>query len=302
MLREALLTSLSPSGRRGRLLIFTYHRVLPRPDPLLPDEPDAAVFAAQMDWIAKFCRVLPLSEAVQHLASGTLPDRAACITFDDGYANNHDVALPILMRRGLTATVYVTVDAIERGIMWNDLVIEAHRQHPSANNGAAAAVTAALDELKYRPLEERWEAAAELHRQRTGAAPPRLMMTTDMVRAMAKAGVDIGAHTVNHPILKRQSHQQARREIEGSRDWIAGVLGAAPKSFAYPNGRPGRDYDETHARLVQEAGFESAVSTQWNCARPGSDRFQLPRVTFWDRTPRRFWLRLARTYAESYVR
>jgi peptidoglycan/xylan/chitin deacetylase (PgdA/CDA1 family) len=303
MLGAAPLTLLSPSGRRGRLLIFTYHRVLERPDPLLPDEPDAAVFAAQMDWIAQFCRVLPLSEAVQRLARGTLPDRAACITFDDGYANNHDVAMPILVSRGLTATVYVTVDAIERGVMWNDLVIEAHRQRRDTGNGSApAAVEAALAELKYRPLEERWDAAAELYRQMTGAVPPRLMMTSEMVRAMARAGFEIGAHTVNHPILKRQPLEQARREIEGSRDWIANLLGAAPRSFAYPNGRPGRDYDESHARIVQEAGFESAVSTQWNCARSGSDRFQLPRVTFWDRTPRRFWLRLARTYAESYVR
>jgi len=194
------------------------------------------------------------------------------------------------------------VGAIERGIMWNDLVIEAHRQRGAAGNGAAAATVAALDELKYRPLDERWEAAAELHRQLTGAAAPRLMMTADMVRAMARAGIEIGAHTVNHPILKRQSLEQARREIHGSRDWIADLLGTAPKSFAYPNGRPGRDYDQTHARLVEEAGFESAVSTQWNCARLGTDRFQLPRVTFWDRTPQRFWLRLACTYAESYVR
>ena len=73
-------------------------------------------------------------------------------------------------------------------------------------------------------------------------------------------------------------------------------------SFAYPNGRPGRDYDEGHARIVEEAGFESAVSTRWSCASGRADRFQLPRVTFWDRSPARFWLRLARTYVESYAR
>lgn len=300
---SAPLTLLSPSGRRGRLLIFTYHRVLERPDPLLPDEPDAAVFASQMDWVAEFCRVLPLSEAVERLARGTLPERAACITFDDGYANNHDVAMPILARRGLTATIYVTVDAIERGVMWNDLVIEAHRQRrDTSSESGAAAVAASLENLKYRPLEERWDAAAELFRTMTGAPPPRLMMTSDMVRAMARSGFEIGAHTVNHPILKRQPLEQAQREIQGSRDWITDLLGAPPRSFAYPNGRPGRDYDETHARLVREAGFESAVSTRWSCARRGADRFQLPRVAFWDRTPNRFWLRLARTYAESYVR
>jgi hypothetical protein len=102
--------------------------------------------------------------------------------------------------------------------------------------------------------------------------------------------------------LKRQSPDDARKEICGSRDWIANLLGSPPTSFAYPNGRPGRDYDDEHARMVEEAGFESAVSTHWNCASARADRFQLPRVTFWDKTPARFWLRVARTYLESYAR
>jgi peptidoglycan/xylan/chitin deacetylase (PgdA/CDA1 family) len=291
------LALFSPAGRRARLLILTYHRVLPHDDLLLPDEPDAALFEQQMRWLCTYCNVLPLTEAVSRLVAGTLPARAACITFDDGYANNHDVAMPILLRLGVPATVYVTVDAIERGVMWNDLVIEAIR-HTGAGQ---ASIVAALAELKYQPLQERWDAAAGMYARAAGGAPPRLMMTRDMVHAMARAGFEIGAHTVSHPILKRQSAGDAELEIRGSRDWIANLLGEPPKSFAYPNGRPGRDYGEEHARMVQEAGFESAVSTHWNCASEGADRFQLPRVTFWDRTPQRFWLRLARTYFESYM-
>ena len=122
------LSLLSPNGRRGRLLIFTYHRVLAQPDPLLPDEADAASFAAHMDWVREFCNVLPLPEAARRLRDGTLPARATCITFDDGYANNYEVARPILLQRRLTATVFIAVDAVERGIMWNDLVIESVRQ------------------------------------------------------------------------------------------------------------------------------------------------------------------------------
>jgi peptidoglycan/xylan/chitin deacetylase (PgdA/CDA1 family) len=282
-------------------MIFTYHRVLERADPLLPDEPDASLFEQQARWLGQFCNVLSMTDAVRRLVAGTLPARAACITFDDGYANNHDVAMPILRRLGLPATVYVTVDAIERGVMWNDLVIEAVRRRGDAGD-AASAIAAKLAELKYLPLQERWNAAAALYEAAADAPPPRLMMTPQMVRALANAGFEIGAHTVTHPILKRQTLDDARQEIFGSRDWIASLLGAQPTSFAYPNGRPGRDYDEGHARLVEEAGFESAVSTQWSCASGRADRFQLPRVTFWDRSPARFWLRLARTYVDSYAR
>ena len=88
---RAILARLSPAGPRARLLILTYHRVLARPDPLLKDEPDAKTFAAQMDVLSSYCNVLPLPEAVARLKSGSLPSRAACITFDDGYANNLEV-------------------------------------------------------------------------------------------------------------------------------------------------------------------------------------------------------------------
>jgi peptidoglycan/xylan/chitin deacetylase (PgdA/CDA1 family) len=296
-----LLSSMSPSGSRGRLLIFTYHRVLERPDPLLPDEADAAVFDRQTEWIARYCHVLPVCEAVRMLREGSLPPRAACITFDDGYANNHDVAMPILLRRGLPATVFVTVDAVERGVMWNDLVIEAVRLRASRANAAVPEIGAVLEKLKYLPLEDRWNAAAELYREAGGRSPPRLMMTPEMVRAMARAGFEIGAHTVNHPILKRQPPEEARREIELSHSWLTELLGVPPVSFAYPNGRPGRDFDQTHARMVQEAGFESAVSTEWGCASTRSNLFALPRLVLWDRTATRFWARLLGTYARSYL-
>src|SRR5882724_6749388 len=98
---------LSGRGRNASLLVMIFHRVLPAPDAMMPDEPDAASFAAQMDLVAGNFNVLPLREAVTRLRSGTLPPRALSITFDDGYANNYEVALPILAARKLPATVFV---------------------------------------------------------------------------------------------------------------------------------------------------------------------------------------------------
>jgi peptidoglycan/xylan/chitin deacetylase (PgdA/CDA1 family) len=316
-LERAPLRWLSPAGGRGRLLIFTYHRVLAEPDPLLPDEPDARLFASHMDWVAACCRVLPLPEAARRLRDGTLPDRAACITFDDGYANNYDVALPILRARGLPATIFIAVDAVRRGIMWNDFAIEAMRRaRPDTDlselglpSGAfanptkrAAAMTQALEQLKYQPLAQRWDRAQELYERITGSsAAPRLMMTADTVAKLPQAGIDVGAHTVNHPILKTLPADRAHAEIADSFRWVAEVTGLAPKSFAYPNGRPGRDYDASHAEMVRESGFALAVTTEWGCARSDSKPYELPRLAPWDRSPSRFWLRLLKTYAESYA-
>ncbi len=305
---------LSPPGGSAHLTIFTYHRVMAEPDPLLPDEFHARSFAAQMSWIADYFRVLSLPDAVQTLAQGTLPARAAAITFDDGYANNLEVALPILQRHRLTATVFIAVDAVERGIMWNDMVIEALRRAPAEIDlskfgvgklsmpdamARAAAVERVLSQLKYLPLAERWQRAEELYRSIAGSTPPRLMMTREGVRKLADAGIDVGAHTVNHPILKGMTDDDARREIVGSARWVADVTGRTPRSFAYPNGRPGLDYETRHAVMTREAGFELAVTTQWGYATRASSTYELPRIAPWDRTRHRFWARMMKTHLGS---
>jgi len=347
-LQRTVLRALSPRGRRARLLIFTFHRVLSEPDPLFPDEPDARLFATMLDWIGSLCRVLPLPEAVRGLMRGVLPDRAACITFDDGYANNFEVALPLLEQRGMPATIFIAVDAVRRGIMWNDLIIEAVRRAPEeleralayergrvdrgdctaasyvqngrcaadarlghvggdgsgegghAYGGHAASLSRVLEHFKYLTLEARWQHASELFARVAGTAPPRLMMTPETVSKLPRHGIDVGAHTVNHPILKGLPAERARAEIAESHAWVADVAGIPPTSFAYPNGRPNRDYDASHVAMVRDAGFDLAVTTHWGGASRNASPYELPRIAPWDRTPNRFSLRLIHTLASSY--
>ena len=125
---RAVLRTLSPAGSRARLSILIFHRVHPVPDSLYPDEPDARRFTEILDWAANWFNVLPLPEAVERLRSGSLPDRAAAITFDDGYADNCVVALPILRQHGMHATFFVATAFMNGGRMWNDTVIEAVRR------------------------------------------------------------------------------------------------------------------------------------------------------------------------------
>lgn len=311
-----LLRALSPAGRRARLQILTYHRVLPTPDPLLPDEPDAAAFTTQMAAIARYCEVLALPEAARRLAAGTLPACAACITFDDGYGNNHEIARPILERLGFPATIFIAGDAVDRGVMWNDLVIEAIRRaqdsldlepaglgtKPLAEAGPRAGiVTRVLNAVKYRPLGERWALAVELYERNAGGPLPRLMMTRAQVQDLASRGFDVGSHTVTHPILATLAADQARAEIAGSWRWVLEVAGVAPRSFAYPNGRPGRDFNDAHATMVHEAGFEVAVTTVWGSAKGGDDPLQLPRYTPWETSAGGVLRRLAKTTLRSYL-
>ena len=117
----------SPGGDKGHLSILIFHRVLPEPDPLFPDEPDVARFEQIVQWLKEWFNVLPLNEAVIRLQRGNLPPRAAAITFDDGYADNLVCAHPILRKHSLPATYFVATGFLDGGRMWNDTIIESVR-------------------------------------------------------------------------------------------------------------------------------------------------------------------------------
>lgn len=312
MLRRAF-ESLSPAGARGRLSVLIFHRVLPQPDPLFPGEVDTVVFDRVCGWLAQWFSVLPLERAAALMAQGRLPARALAITFDDGYADNHDVALPILQRHGLTATFFVASGFLNGGRMWNDTVIEAVRGCTCTELDLAGTPAASLGTLTLRTVPERRRAIASLIggakylapaersewvaavAERSGAAlPADLMMTDAQVRALHRVGMGIGGHTVSHPILARLPADAARREIADGRDALQAIVGDRVGLFAYPNGKPGADYAPEAVDIVRRLGFDAAVSTAWGAARVGSDRYQLPRFTPWDRTRLRFALRMAR--------
>lgn len=299
---------MSPAGPSGRLSILIFHRVLPAHDPLNPDEPDADEFEQRLRWLRDWFNVLPLAEAVQRLAAGTIPPRALAITFDDGYADNAEIAAPVLRRLGLTATFFVTTGYLGGGCMWNDRVIEAVRAcrgdaldlreiglgeldlaGPPARRRAAVAI---LNAIKHLEPAQRQVATEAVVAQAGGRAAPPLMMRVDQLRSLRRQGMDIGAHTVTHPILSRLAPDEARREMAQGKAELEHMIGERVALFAYPNGVPRQDYAAEHVRMVRDCGFDAAVSTAWGAASARSDRYQLPRFTPWDRQRLRFGARM----------
>jgi peptidoglycan/xylan/chitin deacetylase (PgdA/CDA1 family) len=310
-------TLLSRRGRAASLLVLIYHRVTTVADPMMPSEPDAHRFAAQMDLLADNFSVLPLREGVRRLREGTLPARAVCITFDDGYANNFTVAMPILHARGLTATVFVAPAFLNGGRMFNDTVYEAIRQAPPqldlrahgldqySLSDAPSRINAAQSiilKLKHLPAAERRGQAQALAEHVGARLPADLMMTDDQVARMAASGIDIGAHTMTHPILATLDEATARAEINQSKERLQEITGAPVHSFAYPNGKPGQDYRHEHVLLARAAGFELAVSTSWGAATAAADPWQIPRVAPWDQRAFRYAARLVNAYRERHFR
>ena len=317
LLGRALTRLLSPGGKRG-LSILIYHRVLPKKDPLFPGEVDAADFDKQLGILKSCFNVIPLIDAVRLAHAGNLPARAACITFDDGYADNAEIALPILQQHQISATFFIATGFLNGGRMWNDTVIELVRRAPSQMIDARliglgkhplgsiaerqAAISALIAQLKYLPLEERLMQVNRLRDLVKIELPNDLMMTSAQVGQLHRAGMGIGGHTVSHPILAKLPDPLARAEIAEGKLALEDIIKDQVSLFAYPNGKPGEDYHAEHVAMVKELKFEGAVSTAWGAMKKNQDLFQLPRFTPWDRSRLRFTMHMARNLTTTATR
>ena len=312
---RTLIRGASRLGGRGRLSIFIFHRVLAEPDPLFPRAVDCAAFDQIVGWICRWFQVLPLNDALRRLRDDELPAAAASITFDDGYADNLTQAEPVLRKHGACATLFVATGFLDGGCMWNDRVIEAVRRtqreqlrlpellpQPVEVAGLAqrrAAIGQLIGAIKYLEPAARQAAVDGVVAAAGTAVPTDLMLTSDNLRRWRAAGQQVGAHTVNHPILASLPDEEARTEIARGRAELESIIDERVSLFAYPNGKPGVDYLPKHVQMVRELGFDGAVSTTWGVASHRSPGFELPRFTPWDRSRSSFGLRMLRQLLAS---
>ena len=288
-------TAARPSLERGGL-IFMFHAVAERPSPFR--------LQVSREELERFCRVvaesydvLPLAELESRRRSGTLPARAVAITFDDGYADNHDVAWPVLKEHGLPASVFVTTGTVggERLLWFHRVAYIFETTRPEELPVSVGPWTFTLDtdgervstvarvcgDLKKMPAARREELIAELGEALgvTDFSPlAREMLTWDQLRAMDAGGFSVEAHTVTHPILGAEPIEVAAREIAESREVLCEKLGRKVDLFAYPNGKS-EDMTDDVVRAVERAGFRAAFTAEFGAASPSQDPYKVPRVT-----------------------
>lgn len=212
--------------------ILMYHNVAEVPAGLHPDGRclyvTPAAFAAQMAWLRRLgWRGVSMGDAMPYLR-GEKRGRVAAITFDDGYLDNLENAMPVLQRHGFGATCYVVNGCIGQYNLWD---------------------TAKL-----------------------GVKKP--MMTSGQLHAWRAGGMEVGAHTRNHPHLTRCDDAQLRDEIAGGKAELESLLGFEVPQFCYPFG----DADARVAKAARAAGFHAAPTVRRGRARAGDDLFMLPRV------------------------
>lgn len=286
---------------RRRLPILMYHGIVERR--LSPDcwhQLEVAEFRRHMAWVAEHYHVLPLEDALEQLFAGTLPERSLAITFDDGYRNNLELALPILEEFQAPATVFLVTDLVGTDdVPWPDrlYLAFARTRVPIATSARLAlygarlstaddrgsAYVEAVQAAKALPRAERDSAVAAMmvELEQTGSPDPGpfRMLSWDDVAVLTKSGlVRVASHTRTHPILSRCSDDDVRAELGPAHDALSRRTGLTPRVMAYPVGRR-IDYDSRSIAAVTESQIPYALTTVEGLAGVESAPRELPRLS-----------------------
>ena len=254
----------------------------------------ASEFDKQLSYFKKHFTVISLTEGIQRLTRGEkLPPRCVTITFDDGYQDNYTVALPLLVKHNIPATIFVVTGGMEeQQAFWWDRVIQAFTVTQKASLTLPAlddkpATTLSLNyfarhnSLLYTvqslwrlPIAKAMEWVAYLERELSVAhQKPVLRLTVQQIQKLTKHNVEIGAHTVSHPNLCLMDDADVLCEMTNAKQALQNILGNEVQGFAYPGGFE----DERIMQLAERAGFMYAVGTvQGINAQP--QRFNLERL------------------------
>jgi peptidoglycan/xylan/chitin deacetylase (PgdA/CDA1 family) len=259
---------------------------------------DLAGLAAQCEHLSRHYHPVSLAEIADAAGMGErLPPNSLAITVDDGF-RDFAPAFPVFQRFGLKVTLYV-VSGFAAGDLWlwPDQLLYLLEKSPLRRaevpvpGGAkvldlanpAAAFDSFCQTMIRMKNQDRVDTlarlpellAAELPR----SAPERFAaLSWGELKELAAQGLDVGAHTMSHPILSSlESEEAIEREIAGSKAQIQAATGIAVTNFCYPNGKLA-DVNAAAIGAVERAGYRTAVLAELGLARPPFDRFQLKRI------------------------
>ncbi len=237
----------------------------------------------QFRFLKRVANVVSLGEALHALSAGRgLPKRAVAITFDDGYRDNLDLAVPLLERLGLPATFFLVPGILSRSVeawwevlawafsctsrtslSWRALALPLH--DAVLRRTAFLQIAELLKQHDRKALEE---AVAELVDVLAPArARGELFLDWDGARELVGRGFEVGSHSMLHAILAREQPEEQKRDLLESKTRLEEELGVPVDLLAYPNGAAS-DFDETTMEAARGAGYSHAVTTVpgWNTA------------------------------------
>jgi peptidoglycan/xylan/chitin deacetylase (PgdA/CDA1 family) len=239
----------------------------------------------QFEYLRQHFHVVPLLQLAEQVASGRkLDTNLVALTIDDGRRSCYEFLFPLLMEFKFPATFFV-VSSFVRGEdwIWTDKVLWLSEQSTLPAElvpGKIDAVFKSLNRMRPEERNVRIEAMARSIGVNIPTSAPAKFKACSWseLREMADSGLmEIGSHTVSHPILSSITDQESWNELTLSKSQIEKGIGRNVRCFCYPNGMT-EDYRPSQVQQVERAGYDCSVIAQFGMVNRNSDRYRLPRI------------------------
>jgi len=260
-------------------VILLYHRVDDSnkfPWAMPPKE--IKEFEKQISYLSSRYNVISLNFLVRCINENkAIPRKAVVITFDDGFKDIYLNAYPILKKYGVKGTIFITTGRIGcRELHWRDKInyVFWHTTKDEVKIDSLGRISLKTlferrqatsfikSKLEALPRDERVVVIESLLNTLKVEIPSNLnkelMLSWAEVREMNENGIEIGAHTVSHPVLTKISLSEAKKEIKECKNQIEEKINTRITSFAYPYGNLG-SYNEYIKKVVKESGYNCGV-------------------------------------------
>ncbi len=305
-IKKSLMTTgvlrLAGRLRPASVIVLMYHSVLDDPrecaDSIgLSNIRATDTFRKQMEVLARNYNAVTV-EAIRLFLSGqkTMPRKSVAVTFDDGYADNFEVAAPVLNRLGIPGSFYLTVESVETGrLPWF-----CHLRHAFATTkkkswvdptgrswdlddglGRKAALSVASEHLTRLVGSAQQEALQAIERDMDAeplAPKKRLMMTWEQARRLCQEGHVVGSHSLTHPNMAHIADDDLRRELAESKRRMEDELAMPVVHFSYPAAAVPGSWTEHTVAASKQAGYQTAVTITRGLVSRGDDPLSLRRV------------------------
>lgn len=302
--------------RENRVLTLYYHRInIAEPDTnLLCVSPIR--FRQQMLYLKRHYQIVRFEDDWT-----TLERDGVCITFDDGYRDNLEYALPVLEELEVPATIFVSTgtmepsgelwwDELERWMLTGDQVPAYFKLEDEEfgcrwdtdtwehRRNCHHALFFLMKNFITPGRREAWLAQLALWRG-NGREPRRSNLTVsreDCRRLSVSKMISIGAHTVSHSSLATLDREMQEREIRMSVERLSEIIEERIRLFSYPFGNPEIDFTEETIEICRKCGIRKAASTEYSLWASSTDPYRIPRKVArdWDfgefgRQIREYW-------------
>lgn len=251
----------------------------------LHDEKSQEQFEQTLLWFKSRYNLVSINELREHVYEGKPLKNACMLSVDDGWRSTYEVIYPVMKKHHVPFTIFVSPQVMETNSnFWyytlrycneeevKDILVKRGYFTEDVKKYPAELI------LKEILIDEVYDVLNEYLKKHSEIEIPRGFMNTDEVLELHQSGlVEVGAHTLIHPILKAEDSNRAQKEIATSVEQLSDILGKQVTSFAYPNGIEGVDYSVRDEQYAKDAGIKMAFSVDPGVITHKTNPLSIPR-------------------------